>query len=122
MEHNSMEHNSMEYNNMEHNNMEHNITKKYNFGPHNPFFLGSLEEWDELKNKIAWWHEDSLKYPFVSVLCPHCGTKNTHDITYDGGDGPRDCDLTVDQTGKIIKYECPGYYICRWLDIYDPDT
>ena len=100
--------------------MEYNNTKKYDFGPHNPFFLGSLEEWNELKNRIAWWHEDALKYPFVMVLCPHCGVKNMHDITYDRGDGPRDCDLTVDQTGRTIKYECPGYYICRWIDKDEP--
>ncbi len=88
---------------------------EYKFGPHNPIFSGTDAEWNKLKEEIAWWNEDTSNYPFVKVICPHCGAKNTHNISHDG-DGPRECDTMIDKKGKAILYDCPGYYICRWIN------
>jgi len=88
---------------------------EYKFGPHNPIFSGTNSEWNKLKEEIAWWNEDTSKYPFVSVICPHCGAKNTHNLSGDKG-GHKTCDLMIDIKGKPIIYDCPGYYINRWIN------
>ena len=52
----------------------------YKFGSHNPRFSGTDAEWKQLKETIAWWNEDTSHYPYVVVICPHCGAKNTHNL------------------------------------------
>ena len=85
---------------------------EYRFGPNKPNFTGTDAEWNKLKEKIAWWNEisDSSTYPEVTVICPHCGAKNTH-IVDDSRGRHRTCDLIIDRKGKNIIYDCPGYYI-----------
>ena len=39
-----------------------------------------IKEWNILKNEIAWWNEDTSTHPIVTVICPHCGAKNTHNL------------------------------------------
>ena len=87
---------------------------EYNFGPNKPKFTGTDTEWNELKEKIAWWNEESSTYPKVTVICPHCGAKNTH--IDDDTSSHRACDLMIDRKGKNIMYDCPGYYICRYIN------
>jgi hypothetical protein len=86
----------------------------YHFGPNKPKFNGTVEEWNKLKQEIAWWNEETSNYPFVTVICPHCGAKNTH--TDDGTSSHRECHLTLDKKGNVIYYDCPGYYICRYIN------
>ena len=88
---------------------------EYRFGPNKPNFNGTDSEWNELKEQIAWWNEDSSTYPNITVICPHCGAKNTH--THNPLLGShRECDLMIDRNGKIIMYDCPGYSICRYIN------
>lgn len=86
----------------------------YRFGPNKPNFTGTDDEWNKLKQEIAWWNEDTSNYPFVTVICPHCGAKNTH--TEDGTSGHRECHLMRDEKGKKIYYDCPGYFIFRYIN------
>ena len=89
----------------------------YKFGPHNPKFLGTDKEWIKLKETIAWWNEDTSIYPIVKVICPHCGTQNTHNISNETiGNSHHECDLMIDKHGKTILYDCPGYVICRYIN------
>jgi hypothetical protein len=83
----------------------------YRFGPNKPKFTGSDQEWNKLKQEIAWWNEDTSNYPSVYVICPHCGATNIH--TDNGLDSHRECNLMIDKKGKKIYYDCPGYYICK---------
>jgi hypothetical protein len=53
----------------------------YRFGPNKPIFTGTDDEWNKLKEEIAWWNEDTSNYPFVTVY-----------------------------------YDCPGYFICRYIN------
>lgn len=87
---------------------------EYRFGPNKPKFTGTDSEWNKLKEEIAWWNEDTSNYPFITVVCPHCGSKNTH--KHDPNGGHRECDLMLDKKGKIIIYDCPGYHICRYIN------
>ena len=90
---------------------------EYRFGPNKPNFTGTDTEWNELKKQIAWWNEDSSTYPNLTVICPHCGAKNTHLVAYrEGYGGHRECDLMIDKKGKNIMYDCPGYHICRYIN------
>lgn len=84
----------------------------YRFGPNKPKFNGTHSEWNKLKQEIAWWNEDTSNYPIVTVICPHCGVKNTHEDC----DSHVDCHLMIDKKGKKIYYECPGYFICRYVN------
>lgn len=86
----------------------------YRFGPNKPKFTGSDEEWNKLKQAIAWWNEETSNYPLVVVICPHCGTKNIY--IEDGSDTHRECQLMLDKKGKKIYYDCPGYYTCRYIN------
>jgi transposase len=86
----------------------------YPFGPNKPKFTGTYNEWNRLKEEIAWWNDDTSDCPFVTVICPHCGTKNTHKL--DGIRVYRECHLMLDKKGKKIHYECPGYVICRYIN------
>ena len=79
----------------------------YHFGPNKPQFLGTDGEWNKLRQEIALL-KDISNYPSITVICPHCGTKNTH--TSNGTPEHRECDLMRDKMGKKI-YDCPGYYI-----------
>ena len=89
----------------------------YKFGSHNPRFSGTDKAWKQLKKTIAWWNEDTSHYPYVVVICPHCGAKNTHNLSNSVlGEGHRECDLMIDNKGKKILYDCPGYHICRWIN------
>ena len=72
----------------------------YRFGPSKPKFTGTDKEWNKLKQEIAWWNEETSNYPFVTVICPYCGTKNTH--KEDGYDNNRECQLMLDK--KCKKY------------------
>jgi len=85
---------------------------EYRFGPNKPKFTGTDYEWNQLKQEIAWWNEDTSNYPFVTVICPHCGAKNTHK----DGNGHIECNLMIDKKGKKICYDCPGYFICRYAN------
>lgn len=87
---------------------------EYRFGPNKPKFDGTNYEWNKLKEKIAWWNEDTYDYPFLTVICPHCGVKNTHND--DGKVIHIECHLMIDKNGKKIYYECPGYFICRYIE------
>ena len=90
---------------------------EYRFGPNKPNFTGTDAEWNKLKEKIAWWNaKDASTYPNVTVICPHCGAKNTHilDGTFND-DSHRACNLVIDRKGKNM-YDCPGYYICRYAN------
>jgi transposase len=84
---------------------------EYRFGPDKPKFTGTDDEWNELKKEIAWWNEETSNYPFVTVICPHCGAKNTH--RDDRTSSHRVCDLMTDKKGRQLMYDCPGYYICK---------
>jgi len=93
--------------------------KIYRFGPHNHTFTGDNMEWCQLKNVIAYWHEEMSKYPYVTVMCPHCGAKNTHKI--DSNDGHpfsygrhRECLGLLDEKGRKMIYDCPGYHIVKY--------
>ena len=85
----------------------------YRFGPNKPKFTGTHEEWNKLKQEIAWWNDETSNYPIVCVTCPHCGAKNRHKD--DGTFSHRECDLVFDDRGKKIYYQCPGYYISRYI-------
>jgi transposase len=87
---------------------------EYRFGPNKPNFTGTDEEWNKLKQEIVWWNEDTSNYPSITVICPHCGAKNMH--TTDGTITHRECDLMRNKKGKKIYYDCPGYYICRYIN------
>jgi hypothetical protein len=87
---------------------------EYCFGPNKPKFVGTGEKWNVLKKRIAWWNEDTSNYPYVTVICPHCGVKNTHKV--DGTGGHRECHLMLDKMGKKVYYDCPGYSICHWIN------
>jgi hypothetical protein len=91
---------------------------EYRFGPNKPIFTGTDSEWNKLKGKIAWWNEDTSNYPIVTVICPHCGVKNTHiaDGVIIGDDDHKKCGSTLDKKGKAIFYTCPGYVICRYIN------
>jgi hypothetical protein len=82
---------------------------EYKFGPNKPKFTGNDDEWNKLKQKIALRDEQTSIYPFVTVICPHCGSKNTH--VSDGMFSYRECHLMRDKNGLKIHYDCPGYYI-----------
>jgi hypothetical protein len=84
----------------------------YRFGPNKPKFTGSDEEWHKLKQEIAWWNEKTSNYPFLTVICPHCGAKNIIHKD-DRLDTHIECYLMVDKKGKKKYYDCPGFYICR---------
>lgn len=86
--------------------------KEFRFGP-NKHFTGTNEEWRELKKTIAWWNEEASSYPYVKVSCPHCGAKNTHNISNDSIQSHHECDMMIDQFGNTIFYDCPGYVVCR---------
>ena len=75
-----------------------------------------IKEWNILKNEIAWWNEDTSTHPIVTVICPHCGAKNTHNLKNCVAGGHRSCDLMIDKKGKRIYYDCPGYVICRYIN------
>lgn len=87
---------------------------EYRFGPNKQKFTGTDYEWNQLKQEIAWWNENTSNHPFVTVICPHCGVKNTHKD--DGNCRHIECNLMIDKTGKKIYYECPGYFICRYAN------
>jgi hypothetical protein len=86
---------------------------EYRFGPGKPLFNGTRDEWNKLKEEIAWWNEETSKYPIIIVLCPHCGTKNTHNISEEGLVIHRECQLMIDKKGLKIYYDCPGYITCK---------
>lgn len=48
----------------------------YRFGYYKPKFNGTVEEWNQLRNTIAWQHESLSIYPSIVVQCPHCGAIN----------------------------------------------
>lgn len=79
----------------------------YRFGPNKPKFNGTDNEWNKLKNEIAWWNKKTLDN-YLTVVCPHCGAKNTHQDN--GSGGHRECNLIY---SKVI-YDCPGYVICKY--------
>jgi hypothetical protein len=86
----------------------------YKFGPNKPQFTGTIYEWNKLKEEIAWWNEETSNHPLVNVICPHCGAKNTH--KEDGKTTHIECNLMIDKQGKKIYYDCPGFYICRYVE------
>jgi hypothetical protein len=87
---------------------------EYNFGPNKPKFTGTDAEWNELKEQLAWWSEDSSSYPSVILICPHCGAKNIH--TTASKERHRECDLMIDKNGEVLVYDCPGYSMCRTIN------
>jgi hypothetical protein len=91
---------------------------EYRFGPNKPNFTGTDTEWNELKKQIAWSNEDSSTYPKITVICPHCGSKNTHIDPALGAvyGSHRECDLMIDRNGKKIMYDCPGYVLFRYIN------
>lgn len=89
---------------------------EYRFGPNKPRFTGTDDEWNKLKQKIAWWNEDTSHYPSVTVICPHCGTKNTHTNKEQDVATHRECHLMRDRKGKKVYYDCPGYLLSRYIN------
>lgn len=87
----------------------------FRFGP-NKHFTGTNDEWIELKRTIAFWNEESSSYPYVTVKCPHCGVKNTHNISKDIIPSHHECDMMIDKFGNTIFYDCPGYIISRHIN------
>ena len=97
----------------------------YQFGPDKKNFNGTQTQWNKFKEEIAWWNEDTSSYPVVNVVCPHCGSINTHNIfrktSYDDLKQPlpqenhRECDLMTSYQGNMIPYNCPGYSVCHWI-------
>ena len=84
------------------------------FGYDKKPFNGTKEEWEKLKNKIAWWIENSSNYPFISVKCPHCGSNNTHNISHNLHKH-QECNLQY-YNGARVYYECPGYKIGIYMN------
>jgi hypothetical protein len=82
---------------------------EYKFGPNKPKFTGTDDEWNKLKQTFAKCYRETSIYPFVTVICPHCGAINTH--VSDGMCSYRECHLMRDNVGLKINYVCPGYYI-----------
>lgn len=82
---------------------------EYKFGPNKPRFTGTEEEWNILRQKLARCNQEGSIYPFVTVICPHCGATNTH--ISDGTCSHRECHLIRDKMGIAKHYDCPGYYI-----------
>ena len=79
---------------------------EYRFGPDKSNFDGSDSEWRRLKTQNACW-DSSSTLPYVVVICPHCGSKNTHTISDDTIGHHRNCDMMM---GDGV-YDCPGYVI-----------
>ena len=74
-------------------------------------------EWNKLKQEIAWGHAPSSKYPSVYVVaCPHCGVQNSHTVKNDIVGSHRECDLRRDSRGRRLHYDCPRYIVCRYID------
>jgi phage FluMu protein Com len=80
----------------------------YKFGISKVKFKGTKEEWDILRNTIAWQNEVLSNYSTIVVKCPHCGAINSH--TIEKLDKHKACKLNL-YDGIKIKYECPGYKI-----------
>lgn len=78
----------------------------YPFGV-NKQFNGSDEEWNRLKQTVVCY--DKNDDPHISVICPHCGSHNHHNVT--GGGGHRACDSFVYVNHDIFYYDCPGYVL-----------
>lgn len=88
---------------------------EYRFGPGKPEFNGTAKEWNELKEKIAWAHDKGSDYPLLRVLCPHCGSQNTH--THNQSlRSHYECPRMINWKGRPLKYNCPGYTICHYVD------
>jgi len=80
---------------------------EYRFGPDKPNFKGSDSEWQSLKDQQVLWDSSSSTLASVVVTCPHCGSKNTHNIS-DDTKGHRECGMAT-EGGRV--YDCPGYVI-----------
>lgn len=86
---------------------------EYKFGPGKGKFSGTDDEWNKLRHTvIRVKHKKTFKdckyfdvYPFVTIICPHCGSTNTH--ICDGTFSHRECH----QIPYSKNYDCPGYYI-----------
>ena len=96
------------------------IMTEYKFGP-GKNFTGTDDEWNKLrqtviKDKHKKQYKTNNVYPFVTVICPHCGSINTH--ICDGTFSHRECHL-ISYGGcdfSLMKclqkdYDCPGYYM-----------
>ena len=103
------------------------IETDFRFGPTKPLFTGTEDEWNKLKGTVAWWNEDTSSWPLVNVICPHCGSKNTHNIrdmqkTWVRGQGDivgmdhMECGMSINIKGQRIHYDCPGYVISRYIN------
>ena len=80
----------------------------YPFGV-NKQFNGSDEEWNRLKQTVVCYDRNTSSHPhIISVICPHCGSHNHHNVT--GGGGHRACDSFL-YNHDIFYYDCPGYVL-----------
>jgi hypothetical protein len=82
---------------------------KYRFGALKPRFTGDNMEWNQLKLVVSYWNEETSNYPNVTVICPHCGVKNTYLLSKH--DKHYDCKLMLNRKGQPIFYNCPGFHI-----------
>ncbi len=78
----------------------------YHFGPHNPRFDGSREEFTALGQTVV---TPIVKKGVAHVTCPHCGSNNQHTPT----NGHRTCDTLVKCKVRKTRgfYDCPGYVV-----------
>ena len=80
----------------------------YRFGYYKPKFNGTVEEWNQLRNTIAWQHESLSIYSsampslWSNQLLFYNLSLNTH----------KQCQLHKYQ----MEYECPGYKIGIYMD------
>ena len=89
-------------------------TNEYRCGPDRPLFDGDYAEWDAMSQVVASWTGDASVYPYVTVVCPHCGAENIHNDSDAGADGHTECTLLPNNVyADLYLYDCPGYiYLC----------
>jgi hypothetical protein len=83
---------------------------EYSFGIFKPIYKGTIQDWNQLQNKIAWCINDLTIYPKIVVQCPHCGSINVHNLNNQKLYKHIKCSL-YRYNGYYIYYECPGYKI-----------
>ena len=87
----------------------------YKFGLFKPKVEYTKEEWEVLRNTIAWQNQLLSNYPFIVVKCPHCGAINTHNIKDQNLNTPKLCQLQL-YNGNRMHYVCPGYKLGIFVD------
>ena len=87
----------------------------YKFGIFKPKLKFTKQEWEVLRNTIAWQIDILFVYPFIVVKCPHCGAHNVHNITRQNLNTHKVCKLQP-YKGNYVEYLCPGYKLGIFVD------